>query len=138
MRTRITASLIFCALILSAQAIWAKDLPEYTALEAAKHVGETANVTDKVEDVHQAKGGSIFINMGGKHPNEAFTAFVGASAAAKFKDPKVYLDKIVTVSGKIEDHDGKPQIRVNSPSQITSKHDDISGAAASASPSSSP
>ena len=39
---------------------------EYTALEAAKHIGETATVTDKVEDAYQAKGGNIFLNMGGK------------------------------------------------------------------------
>ncbi len=111
----------------------AKDSAEYTALEAAKHIGETATVTDKVEAAYQAKGGNIFLNMGGKHPNEAFTVFVPASAAAEFKDVKIYDGKTVSVTGKIEDHKGKPQISIKSPSDITSKVDDLTNAG-SASP----
>ena len=111
-----------------------KDLPEYTALESAKHIGETALVTDKVEDVYQAKSGHIFLNMGGRHPNETFTVFIPAPAASAFKDFKVYQGKTITVSGKIQDHQGKPEIVVKSPGQITSEIDDISGAAASPSP----
>src|SRR5437016_12748539 len=42
----------------------------YTAMEAAKHVGETATVTDKVDGVHQSGKGNIFLNMGGKYPNQ--------------------------------------------------------------------
>ena len=134
MPTKISALLIIAALFASIEAGLTGDPPEYTALEAAKHVGENATVTDKVDDVYQAKGGNIFINMGGKHPNHAFTAFIPASDAGKFKDPNVYQDKMITVSGKIAEHKDKPQIIVTSPSQITSKHDDISGAAASPAP----
>src|SRR5690242_9162237 len=47
--------------------------PNYTAAEAAKHIGETATVTDKVDSVHQSGKGNIFLNMGGKYPNQAFT-----------------------------------------------------------------
>ena len=37
----------------------------YTAAEAAKHVGETVTVTDRVDGVHQSGKGNIFLNMGG-------------------------------------------------------------------------
>ena len=48
--------------------------PNYRATEAAKHVGETATVTDRVDGVHQSGKGNIFLNMGGKYPNQAFTS----------------------------------------------------------------
>ena len=48
----------------------------YTAAEAAKHVGEIATITDKVDGVHQSGKGNIFLNVGGKYPNQAFTAFI--------------------------------------------------------------
>ena len=99
----------------------AEPVPDYTAVEAAKHIGETATVTDRVDGAHQAKGGSIFLNMGGTHPNEAFTVFIPGSQAAKFPKFKEYEGAQVSVSGKIVTHGDKPQIIVNSPDQITIK-----------------
>ena len=93
----------------------------YTAVEAAKHVGETATITDKVDGVHQSSRGHIFLNMGGKYPNEAFTAFIPAASAAQFSRPQKYEGRTVTVSGKITLYKGKPEIIVNSPSQISVK-----------------
>ena len=94
---------------------------EYSATEAAKPIGETATVTDKVERANQAKGGNIFLNMGGVHPNETFTIFIPADAATKFADFKKYEGTTVSVTGKIVTHGDKPQIAVNSPDQITIK-----------------
>jgi DNA/RNA endonuclease YhcR with UshA esterase domain len=95
--------------------------PTYTATEAAKHVGETATVTDKVDAVHQSGKGNIFLNMGGKYPNQAFTAFIPSASAAQFSEPQQYEGRTVAVSGKITLYKGKPEIIVNSPSQIVSK-----------------
>jgi RecJ-like exonuclease len=95
--------------------------PTYTAVEAAKHIGETASVTDKVDKVSKAKGGNIFLNMGGAHPHEAFTAFISANLADKFPDFQKYEGATVTVTGKITSHNDKPQIELNSPDQITIK-----------------
>ncbi len=58
---------VICAALAVAQAP-----PNYTAAEAAKHVGETATVTDKVDEVYQSAKGHIFLNMAGKSPNQAF------------------------------------------------------------------
>jgi DNA/RNA endonuclease YhcR with UshA esterase domain len=122
------AAALTCALFGSGNFALGKDQPEYTALEAAKHIGETATVTDKVEGVYQAKGGNIFLNMGGKHPNQAFTVFIAASNASAFKDFKVYDGKTISVSGKIEEHSGKPEMSVKTPADITSKVDDLTPA----------
>jgi DNA/RNA endonuclease YhcR with UshA esterase domain len=107
----------------------AAESAEYSGSDAAKHVGETVTVTDKVEDVYQAKGGNIFLNLGAKHPNETFTIFVPASSAGDFKDVKSYDGKMVSVTGKVTEHNGKPEIAVKSPSDITVKD----GAAATSS-----
>jgi hypothetical protein len=90
----------------------------YTAAEVAKHVGETATVTDKVDGVHQSGKGNIFLNMGGKYPNQAFTAFIPSASAAQFSQPQQYEGRMVAVSGKLPCIGGKPEIIVTSPSQI--------------------
>jgi DNA/RNA endonuclease YhcR with UshA esterase domain len=93
----------------------------YTPGEAAKHVGETATITGTVDGVHQSGKGNIFLNMGGKYPNQAFTAFIPSSSSAQFSNPQQYEGRTVTVSGKITLYKGKPEIIVNSPSQISVK-----------------
>jgi len=93
----------------------------YSAAEAAKHVGETATVTDKVDGVHQSGKGNIFLNMGGKYPNQAFTAFIPSSSAGEFSNPQQYEGHAVSVSGKITLYHGKPEIIVTNVSQIIAK-----------------
>ena len=94
--------------------------PTHTATEAAKHIGETAIVKDRVDGFHKSGKGNIFLNMG-KYPNQAFTAFIPSSSAAQFSNPQQYEGGTVSVSGKISLYKGKPELIVNSPSQITAK-----------------
>jgi DNA/RNA endonuclease YhcR with UshA esterase domain len=112
---------------------------EVTAMEASNHLGETAAVTGKVEDVYQAKGGNIFLNLDGRHPNAPFTVFIGADKADQFKEYRSYLGKTITVTGKIQEHQKKTEISVTSPSQIVVKEEGSGAAgAATAKPSASP
>ena len=121
------------------------ETPDYTAADAAKHLGETATVTDKVEGVYQAKGGNIFINMGGSHPNAPFTAFIPSTSAEKFPDFKGLDGATITVSGKITAHNDKAEIVVRTPDQIVVKEagsgkaeGEKAGSGAAESPSPSP
>src|SRR5437016_8796720 len=114
-KTLLTLFVVMCAVSMIAQT------SNYTAVEAAKHVGETATVTDRVEGVHQSGKGNIFLNMGGKYPNQAFTAFIPSGSAAQFSQPQQYEGRTVAVSGKIALYHGKPEIIVNSRSQISAK-----------------
>jgi DNA/RNA endonuclease YhcR with UshA esterase domain len=59
--------------------------------------------------------------MGGKYPNQAFTAFIPSSSGAQFPNPQQYEGRTVAVSGKITLYKGKPEIIVNAPSQISAK-----------------
>ena len=104
---------------------------EITTAEAGNYLGETAAVTGKVEDVYQAKGGNIFLNLDGRHPNAPFTVFISGEKADQFKDYRSYLGKTITVSGKIQEHQKKMEIIASSPSQITGK-DEGSGATSAA------
>ena len=92
-----------------------------TAAEAAKYVGQIATVTDKVDGVHQSERGNIFLNLGGKNPNQIVTAFIPAASAGDFSNPQQYDGKIVAVSGKITLSQGKPEILVTNVSQIVIK-----------------
>jgi DNA/RNA endonuclease YhcR with UshA esterase domain len=114
-KTLFTLFALICAASIIAQST------SYKAVEAAKHVGETATITDTVDGVHQSGKGNIFLNMGGKYPNQAFTAFIPSASAAQFSNPQQYEGRTVSVSGKITLYNGKPEIIVNSPSQISAK-----------------
>jgi DNA/RNA endonuclease YhcR with UshA esterase domain len=116
-----TKTLLALFAVVCAASIIIAQTSNYTAVEAAKHIGETATITDRVDGVHQSGKGNIFLNMGGKYPNQAFTAFIPSSSAAQFSQPEQYEGRTVSVSGKITLYHGKPEIIVNSPSQISAK-----------------
>ena len=63
MKTKTFLALFVCAVAASAIA---QAPATCTAAEAAKHVGEIATVTDRVDGVHQSSKGNILLNMGGK------------------------------------------------------------------------
>src|SRR5437899_8430310 len=114
-KTYLSLFVVLCRVTVIAQS------SNYSASEAAKHVGEIATITDKVEGVHQSGKGNIFLNMGGKYPNQAFTAFIPTASAAQFSNPQQYEGKTVAVSGKINLYRGKPEIIVTNVSQIIIK-----------------
>lgn len=119
--TQKTRSLVGAILLFASVAVLAQSTPTYTATEAAKHIGETAIVMDRVEGVHRSGKGNAFLNMGGTYPRQAFTAFIPAASATQFPDLNQYQSKSVSVSGKIVLYKGKPEIIVTSPSQIVIK-----------------
>jgi len=115
-KTLLTLLAVVCATSIVAQAP-----TSYTAVEAAKHVGETAVVRDKVANAYQTTRGQIFLYMGGADPNQEFTASIPAASAAQFSHPQQYKGRTIAVSGKIVLNRGKPEIVVNSASQIVVK-----------------
>jgi DNA/RNA endonuclease YhcR with UshA esterase domain len=115
MKTKTVAALF--AVAVTALAI-AQTPPTYPPEEAAKHVGETATITGKVDGFRQS-GGNIFLNMGGKDPNQSFMAFIPSESVAQFPHVEQYDGRTVGVTGKIESYKGKPEIVVTSPSQIS-------------------
>jgi DNA/RNA endonuclease YhcR with UshA esterase domain len=119
MRASITAAAVLFALLASSAG--AQETKQYSALEAAKHIDERATVTDKVTGVYQSKAGYILLNMGGHYPNQAFTAFISSESGDEFQRAKELDGHTVSVTGQITSYKGKPEITVDTLSQVQKK-----------------
>ena len=115
------ALLVVITLVPSTALAQTTGLPTYTATEAAKHVGELATVADKVVAVYQSRNGEIFLDMGGKYPNQTFTVAIPANSAWKFSDYHKYYGQMVAVFGKITLYMGKPEITVTTRTQFVQR-----------------
>jgi DNA/RNA endonuclease YhcR with UshA esterase domain len=92
------------------------------ASEAQKHVGQSATVAGVVSEVHRtASGNAIFIDIGGRYPDNAFAAVIFADDFSKFPEVDSLDGKTVTVTGRIKDYQGKPEIILNDPGQIRTR-----------------
>lgn len=67
---------IFLAVFTVAALAAGQAAPIYPPKEAARHVGEIATIKGRVDGFHQSGKGNIFLNMGGKYPKQAFTAWI--------------------------------------------------------------
>jgi hypothetical protein len=92
---------------------------------AVKHPGETVTVCGQVAGAKfaaQVRGGTTFLDFGKPYPDSPFTALIFASDRAKFGTPeKTAQGKDFCVTGKIEMYQGKPQIVLKDPKQLTEK-----------------
>jgi hypothetical protein len=96
---------------------WA-DSSSITAAQAAQHVGERAVVVDRIAQVFTSDKGNTFLNFGGPYPYHTFCAVVFDSKADAFSDLEHLSGKRVRISGKIGSYRGKPQIILESASQL--------------------
>ncbi|MES2278391.1 MAG: hypothetical protein V4592_20335 [Bacteroidota bacterium] len=91
------------------------------AKDAAKHIGETVTITDKVFSGKYFDSNKMtLLDIGGYNPNQLLTVMIPGADKEKFKgSPEVdYKGKDVTITGKIIDYKGKPEIIVNDPKQL--------------------
>jgi hypothetical protein len=93
--------------------------------EAVKHVGENANVCGLVASASyaaQASTAPTLLDLGNSYPNQIFTAIILGSDRAKFGTPELsLLGKHICVAGMIFLYQGKPQIVLHDPHQISEK-----------------
>lgn len=94
----------------------------FSASEASAHVGEKAVVCGRVASATYAtrsRGRPTFLNLDKPFPNHIFTAVIFDDYRDKFSyAPESLKDSYICVTGLIESHKGKPQIKVRDPSQI--------------------
>ena len=108
----------------SGRGLWGADaLHELSADEAAAHVGAVARVCGAVASTHYAadtRGRPTFLNLGRPYPHQLLTVVIWGADRDRFKAPeKRYADQHVCVTGEIETRNGKPQIVVDDPTQIS-------------------
>lgn len=100
-----------------------EELPTYAPGEAAAHAGRHARVCGRVVDAAYASGTEgrpTFLNFGRPYPDPVFTALIWGEDRARFSAPpeRAYLDRRICVRGRIEMHEGRPEIIVRSPAQV--------------------
>jgi micrococcal nuclease len=93
------------------------------AADAAKHVGDSVTVCDKVYSarwLENAKNQPTFLNLGEAYPNQLLTVVIWENVRKSFgyKPEEKLMDKKVCVTGKIEEFRGKPQIVLHQAAQL--------------------
>ncbi|MFB9843648.1 hypothetical protein [Mucilaginibacter ginsenosidivorans] len=91
------------------------------AKDAAKHIGETVTITDKIYGTKLFENTNMtLLDMGGSHPNQYLTIVINGADRPKFKDKPedYYKGANVSVTGKIIDYKGKPEIIVTDPADL--------------------
>ncbi|MGH8151097.1 MAG: S1/P1 nuclease [Steroidobacteraceae bacterium] len=82
------------------------------------YVGQRVTVRGAVADVHITRAGVTFIDMGGRYPENTFTAVIFAANAARFPDVAALGGRAVEITGMVRLYRGKPEIVLRSPEQL--------------------
>ena len=97
-------------------------MPAIAAADAKAHVGQTVTVEGVVSEVHTAASGrATFIDIGGRYPNNTFTAVIFSRDVTKFSNVDALDGKTVDITGPVRLHNGRPEIILNDPGQIKAK-----------------
>jgi DNA/RNA endonuclease YhcR with UshA esterase domain len=93
------------------------------ASDAANYIGYPAKVCGDVVSVRYIPsigGRPTFLNFGQPDPNQYFTAVIWGENREKWAQApeQQYQQQTVCVTGRIESHEGTPQIIVKVPNQI--------------------
>lgn len=87
------------------------------AKDAANNTGKVVTLTSKAYS-HSDKGSFMLVNLGADYPNALLTVVLRGSAKALGEN----IDgKMVTLTGKVIDYKGRPEIEVREPAGITLK-----------------
>jgi len=111
---------VACAFLQSA-ASWPE---QYTAQDAANHIGEIGTVCGLVVSpkfAMRSKGQLTFLHLDRPYPNHIFTVVIWGKDRPKFGRPDAtFAGKRICVHGLIADYEGRPEMMATDPAQITS------------------
>ena len=94
-------------------------MPAIAAADAKAHVGQTVTVEGVVSEVHTAASGrATFIDIGGRYPNNTFTAVIFSRDVSNVD---AFNGKTVDITGPVRLHNGRPEIILDDPGQIKAK-----------------
>jgi DNA/RNA endonuclease YhcR with UshA esterase domain len=113
------ALLVMLGLIFCSIATLGAELPVIKDSEAIHYVGKNVEVRGLVVSVTTSPLGTAFISFGREYPNQTFAGFIAAGSKIA-TDPRIGMlqGKIIGITGIIELHKGKPEIKVISTDQI--------------------
>lgn len=91
----------------------------YDFTEAKTHIGEYASVRGKVLRVYTAKSGVTFFDYCTNYKTCPFTAVIFADDVSRFGNVSTYANQEITLTGKIVLYEGRAEIILSDPNQIT-------------------
>lgn len=87
--------------------------------QAAQHVGQNAAVKGIVAEIGHSRSGVMFLDFGAPYPDAEFTAVIFSDDVSRFPGIEQAEGKTVTVTGTIQLYHGRPEIILQSRSQLT-------------------
>ncbi len=90
---------------------------EYT--EAPKHVGEYASVRGTLIKAYTSASGTVFLDFCANYKTCPFSGVIFADDAKQFGDLSRHNGTVITLTGKISSYEGKAEIILSDPSQLT-------------------
>ncbi|MEM7813448.1 MAG: thermonuclease family protein [Candidatus Aenigmatarchaeota archaeon] len=87
---------------------------------AGNFIGKEVIVEGLIADAYKSSTNTVFLNFDKPYPNQCFTSVIFSSNLAKFpENPEdYYKGKTVRVRGTVKEYQGKPEIILDSLSQI--------------------
>lgn len=90
---------------------------DYT--EAPNHIGKVASVQGVLVDAFASQSGTVFLDFCKSYKTCPFSGVIFAGDVDKFPNIDQYAGRIITVTGKITSYQGKAEIVVSDPSQLS-------------------
>lgn len=87
--------------------------------EAPAHVGQVASVRGTLVKAHTSSTGTVFLDFCANYKTCPFSGVIFADDAKKFGDLSKYANTTVTLTGKIASYQGKAEIILSDPSQLS-------------------
>ena len=92
---------------------------DYT--EALDHIGERASVTGTLVDAYTSKSGTVFLDFCKSYKTCPFSGVIFADDVEAFGDLSALAGKRVTLTGTISSYQGRAEIKLSDPSQLTTE-----------------
>ncbi|MBI4088521.1 hypothetical protein HY415_00265 [Candidatus Kaiserbacteria bacterium] len=86
---------------------------------APEHIGEYASVRGMLVRAYTSASGTVFLDFCKDYKSCPFSGVIFADDASQFGDLSRYEGKTVTLTGKIVSYEGRAEIILSSPSQIS-------------------
>ncbi len=87
--------------------------------DAPQHVGDLASVRGTLQDSYTSKTGTVFLDFCQSYKTCPFSGVIFADDVKKFGDLTRYTGQAITLTGKITSYQGKAEIILSDPSQLT-------------------
>lgn len=87
--------------------------------DAPRHIGDMASVRGTLVNAHTSKSGTVFLDFCQSYKGCPFSGVIFADDAKQFGDLARYAGSVVTLTGKISSYQGKAEIILSSPSQLS-------------------